>query len=440
LTFIENVNNRTFPTTCSNCQLTSTAVVPGLKPYHQHEAVAGVDYQLARNLALEARYDRRRLDTAIEDSSIFSNGNETFVIGNPGLGVESTFDGYYNYLYPASAGLPQNNILPGNTTCLPQDCVPQHLIPAARSYDGVELRLTKTSSNHFAGMFSYTYSKLRGNYTGLTTSDISDGQLGGRASPNNSRAFDEPYFQYNSFGGSSSGLLPTDRPNTFKGYGYYELSWLKKFSTNFGIFQYLYSGTPMTSYLDTGANSGGAWAVQAWDRGKWVDVSQDPTTGFVTIGAPRTRRTPWYTQTDFAITQNYKITESKSLSFSVEATNLWNQRSVTAFHTDITSLDNTAATQYLTIPTTNPDPAIIQTDPTTGAVVFPCSRGNAADDQCYIGNGSMFYAAVMRPYNVQSLMNDRRGTGISSALNSHYGEPFYYQLARNIRLGAKFTF
>ena len=28
------------------------------------------------------------------------------------------------------------------------------------------------------GMFSYTYSKLRGNYTGLTSSDISDGQAG----------------------------------------------------------------------------------------------------------------------------------------------------------------------------------------------------------------------------------------------------------------------
>ena len=67
----------------------------------------------------------------------------------------------------------------------------------------------------------------------------------------------------------------------------------------------------MTSYLDTGANSGGAWAVQAWDRGNWVDVSQDPSTGFVTIGAPHVKRTPWYTQTDFSISQNFKITESK---------------------------------------------------------------------------------------------------------------------------------
>jgi outer membrane receptor protein involved in Fe transport len=424
LTFIENVNNRTFPTSCSTCQLTSTGVVPGLKPFSQHEADFGVDYQLAKTLAFEARYDRTRLDHAIEDSSIFSNGNETFVIGNPGQGTESTFDSFFNFLYP---GTQQNNILPGNTACLPQDCVPQHMIAAARSYDGVEFRLTKAPSHHFAGMFSYTYSKLRGNYTGLTNSDISDGQQGGRSSPNNSRAFDEPYFQYNADGGSSSGLLPTDRPNTFKGYGYYELSWLKKFSTNFGIFQYLYSGTPMTSYLDTGANSGGAWAVQAWDRGKWVDASQDPTTGFVTLSAPRTQRTPWYTQTDFSISQNYKLTETKELSFSVNATNLWNQRSVTAFNTDITSLDGTAAAQYLVTPTTNPAAA-------------PCIRGPVTDNQCYIGDGSWFYASVMRPYDVQALMNDRRGTGVSSAVNSAYGKPYYFQLARSIRLGAKFTF
>ncbi len=415
LTFIENQNFRTFPTTCSTCQLTSTGVVPGLKPYHQHEAVAGADYQLSRSLAFEARYDRRRLDAAIEDSSIYSGG-ETFVIGNPGLGVEKTFNSFYNFLYQPTAA---NGFLP--PPCSGTTCPVQHLIPAARSYDGVELRLTTMPHAHYAGMFSYTYSKLRGNYTGLTTSDISDGQQGGRSSPNNSRAFDEPYFSYNAFGGSSSGLLPTDRPNTFKGYGYYEVSWLKKFSTNFGIFQYLYSGTPMTSYLDTGANSGGAWAVQAWDRGKWVDASQDQTTGFVTLSAPRTRRTPWYTQTDFSITQNFKITESKMLSFSADAYNLLNQRAVTAFNTDLTSLDSTG--QYITLN---------QTPPAGQACTF--------GTQCFIADGNLFYAAAMRPYDVQAQFNNRKATGRSLALNSAYGKPYYFQLARQIRLGLKFSF
>ena len=107
LTFIENINNRLFPTTCSTCSATSTGVTPGLKPYSQHESVFGIDYQLAKNLAFEARWDRRRLDHVIEDSSIFATtgpaaGSETFVIGNPGQGTERTFNGFYNFLYAAA--------------------------------------------------------------------------------------------------------------------------------------------------------------------------------------------------------------------------------------------------------------------------------------------------------------------------------------------------
>jgi hypothetical protein len=410
LTFIENLNYRTFPTTCSTCSVTSTGVTPGLKPFSQHESVFGMDYQLRHNLALEVRWDRRRLDHAIEDSSLYAGG-ETFVIGNPGEGVESTYSGFNNFLYPnaplvcdAASGLL---------------CPPDKMIKAVRSYDAVEFRLTKGAGHNWYGMFSYTYSKLRGNYTGLTSSDVSDGQFGGRSSPNNSRAFDEPYFQYNAFGGSSSGPLPTDRPNTFKGYAYYELPWLRKFATDFGIFQYLYSGSPQTSYLDVGAGNGG-WAVQAWNRGQWADVSQDPTTGFVTFGAPHSQRLPWFTQTDFNIQQTYKIRESKELSFSATFTNLLNQRAVTAVNEDITSLAVT--NQYIAVPNPN--------------ATAPCFFGT----QCRIVDGQNFYAAVEAPYDVQSMFNNFKTTGLSAARNSNYAQPQYYQLSRNIRLGVKFTF
>jgi outer membrane receptor protein involved in Fe transport len=408
MTFIENLNYRTFPTTCATCSLTSTGVVPGLKPYEQHESVFGMDYQIKKNVALEVRWDRRRLDHVIEDSSLYAGG-ETFVIGNPGQGTESTYSGFYNFLYPTTP-----------LTCSSSSpCPPDKMQAASRSYDGVEVRLTKGMSQHWFGMFSYTYSKLRGNYTGLTSSDASDGQLGGRSSPNNSRAFDEPYFSFNSFGGSSSGLLPTDRPSTFKGFAYYELGWLKKLTTDFGIFQYLYSGSPQTSYLDVGAGNGG-WAVQAWDRGKWVDVSQDPTTGFLTVGSPHTQRTPWFTQTDFSLQQNYKLSETKQLTFTVNFTNLLNQRAVTAVNEDITSLAVT--NQYIAL-----------NNPGTGACAFTA--------QCRIVDGSTFYAAAETPYNVQDQLNNfKNNTGRSAALNSQYGQPQYYQLSRNIRLGVKFTF
>jgi hypothetical protein len=410
LTFIENINNRTFPTTCSTCSETSTGVTPGLKPFSQHESTFGLDYQIKRNLALEVRWDRRRLDNAIEDSSLINAGNETFVIGNPGKGIEKSFTSFYNFLYPGVAVDCGPSSPSGGT------CPPEHIFAAERSYDGLEFRLTKSSSQHWFGMFSYTYSHFRGNYTGLTSSDISDGQAGGRSSPNNSRAFDEPYFSYNSFGGSSSGLLPTDRPHTVKGYAYYELSEGKHAKTDFGIFQYIYSGSPITSYLDVGAGGGG-WAVQAWDRGKWVDVTQDAT-GLITVGSPRTRRTPVYSQTDFNVQQNYNLTETKVLSFSATFTNLLNQRAVTAYYADITSLN--VGNQYITL------------DAPGAACTF--------NTQCYIGNNLPFYGVAERPYNVQDQLNNFKDRGVSAALSSQYGQPAYYQLARNIRLGVKFTF
>jgi len=412
LTFIENTNFRAFPTTCSTCSATQEGVAPGLKPYEQHESVFGVDYQLQKNLAFEARWDRRRLDHVIEDSALYNPSiGETFVIGNPGQGVEKTFNGFWNFLYGCSASNPTacaNSLLNGvPQVCDPTtgQCPPTNLIPGARSYDGVELRLTKATSNHWFGMFSYTYSKLRGNYTGLTTTDIADGG-GGRNAPNNSRSFDEPYFQWNANGGSSSGLLPTDRPNAFKGYAYYELGWMKKFTSDFGIFQYAYSGSPLTTYADVGFSSPGAWPVDIVDRGKWVDVTQDPTTGAITLGAPRTNRTPWYTQTDFNFSQNYKIAEEKVLNFSATFANLWNQRAVTS---EGQQLDSNILQSFMSPNNT-----------------FVASQG--------------FYANAERPYNVQSLLNQPNLFGEGNVVYSQYGKPYLYQTARTIRLGVKFTF
>jgi|HubBroStandDraft_6_1064221.scaffolds.fasta_scaffold01746_4 outer membrane receptor protein involved in Fe transport len=418
LTFIENTNFRAFPTTCSTCSATQEGVAPGLKPYEQHESVFGVDYQINKTLAFEARWDRRRLDHVIEDSALYNPLiGETFVINNPGQGVGKTFNGFWNFLYGCST-IPANCAsAPPTGSTIPQTCdqttglcPPANLIPGARSYDGVELRLTKSTSNHWFGMFSYTYSQLRGNYTGLTTTDLADGG-GGRNSPNNSRSFDEPYFSWNANGGSSSGLLPTDRPNAFKGYAYYEMPWSKfsnKATTDFGIFQYAYSGSPQTSYMDVGFSSPGAWPVDIVNRGKWVDVSEDPTTGAITVGNPRTFRSPWFTQTDFNFQQNYKVSENKVVSFSATFANLLNQRSVTAYQGQV---DSNATQSFI-----------------TPGATFIAQPG--------------FYANAERPYNVASLLNQDNfgGTGSGNTINSQYGKPYLFQAPRNFRLGVKFTF
>jgi hypothetical protein len=418
LTFLENQNFRTFPITCSTCSTHQEGVAPGLKPYKQHEYTLGVDYQLSRTLAFEARYDRRRLDHVIEDSSIFNpNIGETFVIVNSGQGINHTFSGFYNFL----AGLNPGD--PGASTCTTTSTPScPNILPPQRNYDGVELRLTKATTNHWTGMVSYTYSRLWGNYTGLTSSDQADGG-GGRNAPNNGRSFDEPFFSWNANGQSSSGLLPTDRPNTFKGYAYYDLPWMRHFTTQFGIFQVLYQGSPLTSYLDAGfafptgfnvPNAGGGFPVDVVNRGKWVDVTQDPATGAITVGNPVTRRSPWYNQTDFNLTQNYKLTESKTFAFSATIVNLLNQRTWTAVNENITSGFN---------------------------------ANFIAPGGFTLTSGIPFYTAVVQPYNFAALLNSAPsntilgGTGPGPAtVNSGYGQPNRYQAGRAIRLGVRFTF
>ena len=409
ITFLENQNYRTNPTTCSTCTLTEEGVAPGLKPYKQHEYTLGVDYQVTPTLAFEARYDRRRLDHVIEDSALYnaSASSETFVIVNPGQGVNATYNSFYNFLYGLT-GSNQINCSPTTTPACP------NIIPAQRDYDGLEFRLTKAPTKHWSGMVSYTYSRLWGNYSGLTSSDQSDGG-GGRNSPNNSRSFDEPYFSWSANGTSSSGLLPTDRPHTFKGYAYYELGWLKSLTTDFGIFQIAYSGSPETSYMDVGQSAGGyvpitygggAYPVDVVGRGQWVDVTQNPATGLITASSPYTKRTPWYVQTDFDITQNYKISEGKTLSFTATVTNVLNQRSVTSVGENI---DSYYANYYIT----------------------PGGYTLAA--------GTPFYAAAMAPYNYVALMN-ASSSGGPLTVSSAYGQPNRFQAGRTIRLGLRFQF
>ena len=249
-------------------RLTEEGVAPGLKPYKQHEMTAGFDYQVTRTLAFEARYDRRRLDHVIEDSAI---GNpdigETFVIVNPGEGINSNIRQVLQL--PADSNLASGILTctPTSTPSCPNIDTRRNAIMTVWSCD-----LTKATSNHWAGMFSYTFSRLCGNYTGLTSSDQADGG-GGRNAPNNGRSFDEPFFSWNANGGSSSGLLPTDRPNTFKGYVYYDLNWMRDFSDRFGIFQVLYQGSPLTSYLDAGfAFATGFNVPNAAGHSRWTSL------------------------------------------------------------------------------------------------------------------------------------------------------------------------
>lgn len=425
VSLIENVNFRP-----------AEPIAPGVKPYRQHEYVAGFDYQVSRDFAFEARYDRRRLDHVIEDSSLADpTVGELYTIVNPGEGVNRTIDGYAAYLQ----SLGQAFLVPGYSfnsagnfgTC--PSCPP--MPKAIRNYDGVEFRLTKTPTKHWAGMFSYTYSRLWGNYAGLTNTDQIDGNAPGRNSPDTSRAFDEPFYYYGANGKSTNGLLPTDRPNTLKGIVYYQLPW-KGMNTTLGIFQYAYQGTPVSQYTDLASAFFGIpyESTYIFGRGQWANITQDAN-GNITFGTPYYRRTPWYTQTDFNIGHSVKVKEGKSLRFEANVTNLLNQHAVVQYYQGFNSInfETPLAPGFVTA---NCPPAASGQPPATSCPVA-------------LSSGAALYQTLMSGYDPQKWVNGVScGAGSGTTCidaprvikSSWNGQPQQYQLLRNMRLGLTFTF
>jgi len=281
----------------------------------------------------------------------------------------------------------------------------------------VEFRLTKATSKNWFGMFSYTYSKLRGNYSGLTSTDLADGG-GGRNAPNNSRAFDESFFQYDANGRSSSGPLATDRPHAFKGYGYYRLPFKSGWTTsNIGWFQTLYSGSPLSTYTDVGFSFSqppfsGGFPVYPEDRAKFAQISLVPNSSNVlvpTVTGICSCRTPWYIQSDASFRQEFKLNKSNEaqvLTFEASVINLFNQHSATGFYSQLDS----AFTQSFLAP-----------------------------------GGAFSYSAFEHPYDWKSLLSNTTGltgpdAGAPLIANSQYGKPFIWQNPRSMRLAVRFTF
>ncbi len=382
--FIENQDFRTYSNTpASDQNPLGRTIDPNLKPMKQHEYVAGADFALRPNLAFETRYSRKRLDRTIEDAGLFTDAGEQYYIVNPGEGINSSISSL------ECTGCPPNP-------------------KASRRYDGVEFRLTKRQSGNWFGSFSYTYSRLYGNYSGLTATDVSDGGAA-RQSPNVDRAFDEPFMQFDANGQPIDGPLATDRPHTFKAYGYYRVK-VWKLNTWLGAYQQIYSGTPLSTYVSI-------WGAPVFidGRGKFVPMSQD-SSGVWQAGTPIDKRTPKFSQTDLNLREEFglsKTNEAMKLAVELNITNLFNQRSAMLFSQDL--LDSVGG---------NVDP-------------YPCNYVNDVPQApCPSTSSSgIDYKALLAGYNAIGQANAQGMT-----LSNFYGKATGWQGGRGMRLGLKFTF
>jgi hypothetical protein len=379
--FIENINWR-----APAGNPADPGVDPNIKPMSQHEYIVGTDWSINPKLSLEVRYARKRLDEAIDDMSV---DDSTYYIGNPGPNT------YANLLH---------RTLPGaGTTGFPVLCATCPNAPKAiRNYDGLETRLVFRQPR-FYGALNYTFSRLYGNYSGLTDTDVTDGN-GGRHNANNNRSFDLPEMQYTTSGKVVDGPLATDRPNVVTGAGYYILHW-HQMETNFGLIQTIAEGSPRSTCVPVIDSTS---SCQYWgQRGEWAQLSRDNATGNIVLNGVNTgARMPVYSQTDLNVAHSFgvsKTNEAMKLTFEMNVENLFNQ------HADLADNPNpfAQANEWL-------------------AFSAPVTPANPV--------GTNFQQALTG-YDPVALANSAKLT-----LDSQYGRPILYQNARTLRLSARFNF
>lgn len=257
-------------------------VDPDIKAARQQEFTVGGEHELGGGFLVRGRYTRKNVDRAIEDIGLpTAAGSEAYIIGNPGFGLADRT--------ARDLGFPS--------------------VKAKRLYNAVEFQLDKRFTNKYYFNANYTWSRLKGNYSGLASS-----LEFGRVSPNVSRLFDLPWQAFDLNGTPIDGLLPTDRTHVFKMYGAYTADWNGSHSTELSGFTTASSGTPLTTVITL--------------------YSLNPT---IVNGLGDLGRTEMFTQTDFAIRHKYRFAEKYTVVAEMDFLNLFNEANVLTTQTLLTN-------------------------------------------------------------------------------------------------------
>jgi hypothetical protein len=198
---------------------TDFGVDPDLKPMSQREFSLGLEKRLMENLSATVRVVQKHLRYAIEDVGVLEPGvGEFYYTSNPGYGVTrwTTHGGLFDPKYPETP-------------------------KAKREYWGVNFSLDKRFSGNWLAGFSYTWSRLTGNYSGLASSDE-----WGRPGPYVERSFDLWFSAYTKDMKLQDGPLSTDRTHFLKLYGAYTFP----FRLTVGAVISAMSGTPFSERWD----------------------------------------------------------------------------------------------------------------------------------------------------------------------------------------------
>jgi hypothetical protein len=254
---------------------------PNMKPVAQSEVSFGAEKKLTEEISLGARFVYKHLIRTIEDIGYYdANFNEQYFIGNPGEGLAR----------PVSQG----GIFSDDYWPAPK---------AKREYLGLNLSLEKRFSNNWQGGVNYTWSRMTGNYGGLSSSDEN-----GRNSPNVERYWDLWFERYDIHGNPLDGILPSDRTHYFKAYGSYAFP----FGLTVGFVGYGRSGLPRTTNLS------------------FNDMQMFPDNYFDTG-----ERLPFTAWADLYLEYNLRIAKRYTVNVNATFSNVTNTKTITGYYDQV---------------------------------------------------------------------------------------------------------
>jgi len=217
---------------------------------------------------VSVHYVHKQLDRTVEDTGFLTpEGDEGYVIANPSEGLTALAFTNPNIPMPKPK----------------------------RQYDSVEFALDKRFANNWSLRAAYLWSRLYGNYSGLSQSDEN-----GRADPNVGRSYDYPAMMFTGNGDPSYGPLATDRPNQFKAQAIYQFN----FGTAVGVNEYVSSGLPVTRELGI------------------LPPSNYPNQY---LGRGSDGRTDMFSQTDVFLQHGFKMGGGRRLELNFTLFNLFNE-------------------------------------------------------------------------------------------------------------------
>jgi hypothetical protein len=252
-----------------------------LKPVSQSEYSFGAEKKINEELSFSARFVYKHLIRTIEDVGVLlqdaqGNFSEEYYVANPGEG----------WTLPVSQG----GRFADKFWPAPK---------AKREYLGLNLALEKRFSNNWQGGINYTWSQMKGNYGGLSSSDED-----GRNSPNVERYWDLYFERYDIHGRPLDGILPSDRSHYFKVYGSYAFP----FGLTVGVVGYGRSGLPLTTVLS------------------FNDMQIYPD-GYYNTG----ERLPFLFTSDLYLEYNLRIAKKYTINLNATISNFTNTSTVTSY-------------------------------------------------------------------------------------------------------------